>query len=69
MRSSPAIPETPPQLRLNAIDLNGQLQIRWNQDVPAVRNAVGGLLEISDGAQAPQGIVLDRAHLFRNFVL
>lgn len=63
VRSSPAIPEAPPQLRLNAIDINGQLQVKWNQDVPAVRSAVGALLEISDGAQPPQGIVLDRAHL------
>ena len=63
VRSSPAVPETPPQLRLSAADLNGQLQIRWNQNVPAVRSATGGLLEISDGAQAPQGIVLDRGHL------
>ena len=58
-RSQPAPPLF---LGLNAIDLAGQLQIRWDRDSPAVRQAAEGMLEIVDGA-TPHANALDSAHL------
>ncbi len=56
--------EQPPPLflGLNAIDLAGQLQIRWDRNSPAVRQAAEGLLVILDGT-APHANELDAAHL------
>lgn len=56
--------EQPPPLflGLNAIDLAGQLQIRWDRNSPAVRQAAEGLLVILDG-NAPHANELDAAHL------
>jgi hypothetical protein len=59
-RSPPAPP--PLFLGLNAIDLAGQLQIRWDRNSPAVRQAAEGTLEILDGA-TPHAHALDPAHL------
>ena len=61
---APVAPVPPaPLLRLNAIEHESQLQISWDGDVPAVRNAAGATIEISDGQQRPQSITLDQAHL------
>src|SRR4051812_15814118 len=49
-------------LGLNAIDREGQLQIRWNGASPGVRAAKGGTLVITDGP-TPLRIPLDAAHL------
>jgi hypothetical protein len=35
---------------LRAFDMGGQLRIEWNRDARAVRNGVGGVLEIEDGS-------------------
>ena len=59
-RSQPSPP--PLYLGLNAIDLAGQLQIRWDRNSPAVRQAADGVLEILDGA-TPRDNALDPAHL------
>ena len=59
-RSEPAPP--PLFLGLNAIDLAGQLQIRWDRNSPAVRQAAAGTIEILDGA-TPHATALDSAHL------
>jgi proteasome lid subunit RPN8/RPN11 len=39
----------PPSLALSALDMDGQLQIAWDRDSAAVRQASGGSLEIVDG--------------------
>ena len=49
-------------LGLNAIDIEGQLQIRWDRNSAAVANALEAILVILDGP-APQAIELDPAHL------
>jgi proteasome lid subunit RPN8/RPN11 len=55
--------QTPPLfLGLNAIDLAGQLQIRWDPNSPAVRQAAEGMLEVLDG-DVPHANALDAAHL------
>jgi hypothetical protein len=59
-RSAP--PPAPLFLGLNAIDLAGQLQIRWDRTSPAVRQASEGMLQILDGG-VPQANALDLAHL------
>jgi hypothetical protein len=59
----PAPPAAPPSLGLNTIDHEGQLQINWNRNLPAIHEASDALLEISDGAATPQAIQLDGAHL------
>jgi proteasome lid subunit RPN8/RPN11 len=59
-RSQP--PPPPLFLGLNAIDLAGQLQIRWDRNSPAVRQAAEGMLEVLDG-DAPHADALDAAHL------
>jgi hypothetical protein len=58
---------TPPALGLNAVDLAGQLQIRWNRNVPAVAQAAGGVLNITGASPAAQEIALDQAHLLSGF--
>jgi hypothetical protein len=59
-RSEPAPP--PLFLGLNAIDLAGQLQVRWDRTSPAVREADEGMIDILDGA-TPHATALDAAHL------
>jgi proteasome lid subunit RPN8/RPN11 len=53
-----------PQLSigLNAIDADGQLQIRWDRDSLAVRQATDAILEIDDGP-VPRNIELDPLQL------
>ena len=65
VRPAPPVAPVPPAplLRLNAIEHESQLQISWDGDVPAVRNAADATIEISDGQQRPQAITLDQAHL------
>lgn len=50
-------------LSLAVSDDNGQLKIQWDRNAPAVRNALDGTLEITDGATVPQSVRLDYAHL------
>jgi proteasome lid subunit RPN8/RPN11 len=47
---------------LNAIDSDGQLQIRWDRNSPAVRQATDAILEIDDGP-VPRDIQLDPLQL------
>lgn len=62
-RPEPAVPPAPPTLGLNTIDREGQLQISWNGNSPAVRRASDAVLEITDGGQLPVALPLDTAHL------
>jgi JAB1/Mov34/MPN/PAD-1 ubiquitin protease len=48
---------------LNTVDLNGQLQIRWNRNSPAVSQATSGVLHVKGGAPSAEEIALDRDHL------
>ena len=57
------VAQAAPNMGLNAIDREGQLQINWNRNSPAVRRAVKAILEISDGATLAQAVTLDPAHL------
>ena len=50
-------------LTLTSSDDNGQLNILWDRNAPAVRNATEAVLEITDGNPIPQSIHLDAAHL------
>jgi proteasome lid subunit RPN8/RPN11 len=61
-RRAPALPPPPP-LGLNTIDSEGQLQIRWDRNSPAVQRASGGVLSIGAGGPSRQEIPLDKAHL------
>jgi proteasome lid subunit RPN8/RPN11 len=60
-------PEPPASAGLTTFDRDGQLQINWDRNSPAVRQAVEATLEISDGGPLPQAITLDRAHLQNGF--
>jgi hypothetical protein len=60
----PLLPHEPDAyLALSATDNQGQLNIHWDRNAPAIRNALEGTLEIMDGASAPQAVRLDGAHL------
>ena len=59
-RSSPAPP--PASIGLNEVDNNGQVQIRWNRNAPAVRAGTDAVLTIQDGG-SPVTIQLDGARL------
>jgi proteasome lid subunit RPN8/RPN11 len=61
-RRAPA-PVPPPPLGLNTIDSEGQLQILWDRNSPAVQRATGGVLSIGAGGPSRQEIPLDKAHL------
>ena len=67
VRPATAVRGAAPSLRLNAIDHEGQLQIHWDRNLPAVRSALAARLEISDGGPLPQAIALDQAHLQNGF--
>ncbi len=58
----PAPVPAPVSVGLNAIDIAGQLQIRWDRGSPPIRGAESGVLVITDGP-ATQAIELDPAHL------
>jgi hypothetical protein len=59
----PAIPDKAPGIGLTTLDVAGQLQIRWDRESPAVRNAEEASLVIQDGGALPQAVQLDSSHL------
>src|SRR5450759_2929126 len=65
IRPAPPVANLPPApaLGLNTIDRQGQLQIAWDRNSPAVRRASDAILEITDGGPLPVAIQLDTAHL------
>jgi proteasome lid subunit RPN8/RPN11 len=65
IRPAPPVTSPPPviALGLNTIDRQGQLQINWDRNSPAVRRASDAILEITDGGPLPVTIQLDTAHL------
>lgn len=63
LRQEPAVTTAPPALGLNTIDREGQLQINWDGNSPAVRRASDAVLEITDGGPLPVAIQLDTGHL------
>lgn len=64
MRPGQAVPAPAARayIGLTTLDNDGQLQIRWDRDSPAVRDAEQGSLVIEDGP-VPRAILLDPAHL------
>ncbi len=60
---SPA-PSSPklPYIGLSTLDAQGQLQIRWDRDSPAVRSARDAIIVIDDGPM-PQPVQLNQAQL------
>ena len=62
LTAAPPPPAHTPALGLNTIDREGQLQIGWDRNSPALRRASDALLEITDGP-LPVAIQLDTAHL------
>ena len=63
-RLRPVMPKEPEAyLTLAATDDNGQLNIQWDRNAPAVRNAVEAMLEITDGNPIPRAVRLDAAHV------
>jgi proteasome lid subunit RPN8/RPN11 len=58
-----APPSKPPYIGLTTLDTDGQLQIRWDRDSPAVRNADEASLVIQDSGSLPQAVQLDAPHL------
>ncbi len=63
VRPVPPPPPPPPSLGLTSLDHEGQLQINWNPNSPAVRKASDAILEITEIGTPPQAIQLDAAHL------
>ncbi|HTP33796.1 MAG TPA: hypothetical protein VMJ75_16570 [Candidatus Acidoferrales bacterium] len=61
--AQPAPAPPPPSMGLHTTDHDGQLEIAWDRTSPLLRQAAGGVLEISDGGPLPQSIRLDPAHL------
>lgn len=62
-RPAAAAPAPPPDLRLSTFDSNGQLQIRWDESSPAIRQATSGLLTVADGGLPTKELHLDVDHL------
>lgn len=56
------MPDRQVPLTLQVLDMDGQMQIMWNPQSSAVRNARGGTLDIVDGPDR-NSIVLDAAQL------
>src|SRR5207302_10272072 len=52
----------PASVGLNTLDVNGQLQIRWDPNSPSVRKCVNAVLEIADGP-LKQTIAIHHPHL------
>ena len=63
IRVEPGVPPPPVPLGLTTLDREGQLQIVWDRNSPAVRSASDAVLEIIDGGPLPKAIQLDTAHL------
>jgi proteasome lid subunit RPN8/RPN11 len=59
----PPAAEPPASSGLNTVDFDGQLQIRWNRNSPAVAQAKDGVLRVKGGAPSAEEIALDRDHL------
>ena len=55
-------PAPAPSLGLKLLDADGQLQIHWDRNSPAVENAAAAEMVIQDGG-APRAVALDAAHL------
>lgn len=55
--------EPEPYLSLALSDDGGLLKIQWDRNAPAVRNALEGTIEITDGNTVPQSVRLDNSHL------
>ena len=53
----------PAALGLNTIDTDGELQIRWNRNSPAILQASGGILRVTGGPPSLVNTTLDQAHL------
>ena len=53
----------PADLRLSTFDKDGQLQIRWDESSPAIRQATSGVLSIADGGLPTKELHLDVDHL------
>jgi proteasome lid subunit RPN8/RPN11 len=51
------------EVGLITLDFDGQLQIRWNRNSPAVSQATNGVLHVKGGPPSAEGIPLDRDHL------
>jgi hypothetical protein len=56
-------PAAPIGLGLNTLDFDGQLQVRWDRNSPAILRAQAGTLQVSGAGEPAQEIALDRAHL------
>jgi proteasome lid subunit RPN8/RPN11 len=61
--SAPAGVSSPAALGLNTLDADGQLQIRWNRNSPAILQASSGTLRITGGPPSLATTTLDYAHL------
>jgi hypothetical protein len=59
----PAVPLPPPPLGLSTRDREGQLQIAWDRNSPAMQRATDAILEITSEGELPNAIQLDLAHL------
>jgi proteasome lid subunit RPN8/RPN11 len=60
----PLLPKEPePYLSLSMSDHDGQLDIHWDRNSPAVRNALEATLQIEDGRSMPLAVRLDGPHL------
>ncbi len=55
-------PQLSPALGLNTVDLDGQLQVRWNRNSPTIAQASSATLQIA-GPNPMPAIALDREHL------
>jgi proteasome lid subunit RPN8/RPN11 len=56
-------PAAPASIGLNVLDMDGQLQIRWDRTSPAVRTGAHAVLEILDAGAPLRAVPLDDAHL------
>ncbi|HTS61957.1 MAG TPA: hypothetical protein VMH28_08020 [Candidatus Acidoferrales bacterium] len=61
--AQPGPAAAPPSMGLHASDHDGQLEIDWDRTSVGIRQATGGVLEITDGGPPPRSIRLDPAHL------
>jgi proteasome lid subunit RPN8/RPN11 len=55
-------PAPPPALGLNVSDFDGEMQITWDRNSPALLQVSDAALEITDGP-SPQSVQLDTTHL------
>jgi proteasome lid subunit RPN8/RPN11 len=55
-------PDAPARLGLRTTDRAGQMEVQWDPDSAAIRDATSGILEIADGSER-QSVLLDAAFL------